>query len=543
MSDTPTPSIPLSPSTVPGLLSWAAQRYEDHPAVIDGDTRVGYRQLAELVQRTARAYTAVGVSQGDRVAVWAPNRLEFILALLGAQSAGASVVPMNTRYRGHEAAVILRRSRATALVVANGFLGIDFTAMLREAAGEDAGPEETGPIPGLPFLRTLVDMDAARSARSVLSWADFGAHADEVSPARGERIAAAVTPDDVCDIMYTSGTTGVPKGVMSAHRQTIGAGLVWAEGAALSPADQYGIVNPFFHGFGYKAGVIAALTAGATIHPVATFEPGRLLRLIQEAGISVLPGAPTIFVSLLDHPGLTEFDLSSLRFATAGAATVPESLFRRMREELGFDTVAQAYGLTECTVATRSRPGEDPAHVEQTTGPAVPGIEIRVVDADGKDVETGQDGEVLLRGDTVMLGYFEDEAATRAAIDTDGWFRTGDVGRLDEHGCLKITDRIKDVIFVGGFNVYPAEVENTLAAHPQIAESAVVGMPDERLGAVPCAFVVPRREMDPSAQDVIAHCQERLANFKVPRKVIVVGELPRNASGKILKTGLRERIS
>jgi len=534
--------VPM-PSTIPQLLTRAAERHRDHPAVIDGATRVGYRQLAELALRTARAYTAVGVRPGDRVAVWAPNRLEFVVALLGAQCAGASVVPMNTRYRGHEAAVILRRSRASALVLANGFLGVDFATMLRTAAAEEAGPGETGPVPGLPWLHTVVDIDADRSADGLLSWGDFTARADEVTEEHGARIARAVGPDDICDIMFTSGTTGLPKGVMSAHRQTIGAALVWADGAELSPADRYAIVNPFFHGFGYKAGVIAALTAGTTIHPVATFDAGRLLELIQSARISVLPGAPTIFVSLLDHPRLPEFDLSSLRFATAGAATVPESLFRRMREELGFDTVAQAYGLTECTVATRSRSGEDPAHVEQTTGPAVPGIEIRVVDADGKDVATGQDGEVLLRGDNVMLGYFEDEDATRAAIDADGWLRTGDVGRLDEHGCLKITDRIKDVIIVGGFNVYPAEVENTLAGHPQVAESAVVGMPDARLGAVPCAYVVPRRGADLAAEDVIAYCRDRLANFKVPRKVVVVSELPRNASGKILKTGLRQRLS
>ncbi|MFC8433588.1 AMP-binding protein [Streptomyces sp. NPDC057253] len=531
-----------APSTVPGLLARAAERHGDHPAVVDGAVEVGYRQLAELVGRTARACAAVGVRPGDRVAVWAPNRLEFILALLGAQCAGASVVPMNTRYRGHEAAVVLRRSRASVLVLANGFLGVDYMEMLKTAAAGEAAPGDTGPVPGLPALRNVVDIAADVSCDAVLSWGDFTARADEVPQEEGARIAAAVGPDDICDIMFTSGTTGVPKGVMSAHRQTIGAALVWAEGAALSPADRYAIVNPFFHGFGYKAGVVAALTAGATIYPVETFDAGRLLELIRSAGISVLPGAPTVFVSLLDHPRLAELRPSTLRFATAGAATVPESLFRRMREELGFQTVAQAYGLTECTVATGSRPGEDPAHVEQTTGPAVPGIEIRVVDADGADVATGQDGEVLLRGDNVMLGYFEDEAATRAAIDADGWLRTGDVGRLDEHGCLKITDRIKDMIIVGGFNVYPAEVENVLAGHPLVAESAVVGMPDARLGSVPCAYVVPRRGPQPSARDVIAHCRERLANFKVPRRVIVVPELPRNAAGKILKTGLRERL-
>ncbi|MFF2508173.1 AMP-binding protein [Streptomyces sp. NPDC058067] len=532
-------SSSAAPLTIPRLLADAAAKHRENLAVVDGDLRVSYRELADMVFRTARAYIASGVRPGDRVAVWAPNRIEFMLAMLGAQSAGACVVPINTRYRGQEAAVILGRSRASVLVFAGGFLGKDFSAMLRDAVAPEARPGETGPVPGLPALKTLVDITAERSAAHTLAWPDFLSRADQISPEQGAETAEAVAPEDVCDIMFTSGTTGVPKGVMSAHRQTIGVARVWATGAELSPADNYAIVNPFFHGFGYKAGMIAALEAGSTIYPLPTFDVDQVLSLISAAGISVLPGAPTIFTSLLDHPRLAEFDLGSLRFAIAGAATVPESLFQRMRDELGFETVAQAYGLTECVVATQSRPNEDPAHVAETTGPAVPGIEIRVVDAEQKSVPVGQDGEIVLRGDNVMLGYFEDEDATRAAIDSEGWFHTGDVGRLDEHGCLKITDRIKDMFIVGGFNVYPAEVENTLGAHPDVSESAVVGIPDARLGTVACAYVVPRRDARPTPEDIIAFCRTRLANFKVPNKVVLIDELPKNASGKIMKTDLR----
>lgn len=545
-------SSPPATTTIPRLLEHAADAFGDHPAVVDESGRtVGYGELAALARHTARAFTAVGVQPGGRVAVWAPNRLEFVLALLGAQCAGAAVVPLNTRYRGREAAEVLRRSRASALVLAGGFLGTDFTAMLREGAADHASPDGSdggatggnGPVPGLPHLRTLVDISAGRSSDGVLSWADFTARAEEVTPERGALIADAVRPDDLCDILFTSGTTGVPKGVMSAHRQTVGAGHAWAQGARLGPDDHYGIVNPMFHSFGYKAGLIASLTAGATVHPVSSFAPERLLALIESARISVLPGAPTLFVSLLDHPRLSTYDLSSLRFATAGAATVPDSLFRRMHEELGFDTVAQAYGLTECVVATLSRPDEALEHVEETTGPAVPGIEIRIAGPDGKDVPTGEDGEILLRGENVMLGYFEDQRATRAAIDTDGWLRTGDVGRLDGHGCLKITDRLKDVIIVGGFNVYPAEVERALGAHPGVTESAVVEMPDVRQGSVPCAFIVPRHGATGLTEgEVIGYCRERLANFKAPRKVVFVERLPRNAAGKVLKAALRAHL-
>ncbi|GAA1548817.1 FadD3 family acyl-CoA ligase [Nocardioides humi] len=511
----------MTSTTMPALLEQAAATHGQHPAIVDGPTIITYAGLRDAVVAAARGYRALGVEPGDRVAIWAPNRVEYVIALLGAQQIGASVVPLNTRYRGHEARVVLERSRAVVLVVANGFLGTDYVALLREAAPADE----------LPHLREIVDLDSG--------WADFLAGGEQVPVAEVERLAAEVTPDTVADILFTSGTTGVPKGVMSSHAQTIGVAEVWAEGAGLSEADRYAIVNPFFHSFGYKAGAIASLTAGTTIHPVLTFDPEGLMRLIQDAGITVLPGAPTIFTTLINHPRRTEFDLSSLRFSIAGAATVPETLFEQMQDVLGFDEVAQAYGLTECVVATRSRANEDPRHIAETTGPGVPGIEVRVVDETGADRPVGEDGEVWLRGANVMLGYFEDPEATAAAIDPDGWLHTGDVGRLDEHGCLKITDRIKDMFIVGGFNVYPAEVENALAAHPAVMESAVVGVPDERMGSVGRAHVVLRPGTTATADELIGWARERLANFKVPREVVFATELPRNASGKVLKTDLR----
>ncbi|MFC7754520.1 AMP-binding protein [Tsukamurella soli] len=349
---------------------------------------------------------------------------------------------------------------------------------------------------------------------------------------------AAVTPDTLCDVLYTSGTTGRPKGVMCSHRQTVGIGRTWAEGAELTPDDRYGIVSPFFHGFGYKAGIIAALTAGTSIHPVLTFDPPGLLEQIQRERISVLPGAPTIFITLLNEPRRAEFDLGSLRFATCGAATVPDNLFQRMRDELGFDRVAQAYGLTECMVVTMTRPGTPMAGILSSTGQVVPGLEARIVDPSGAEVSPGTDGEVLLRGPSVMLGYLDDEDATRAAIDAGGWLHTGDVGHLDSYGGLKITDRLKDMFTVGGFNVYPAEVENTLSEHVDVIESAVVGVPDERLGEVAHAYVVlrPGARLDEAA--LTAFCRDRLANFKVPRSFSAVEQFPRTATGKILKRDL-----
>ena len=527
-------------TTVPALLSEMAA-LGDHPAIVDGDVVIGYAELQDRVRAVAAAYLAQGVVPGDRIGLWAPNRHEFILAMLGAQLVGIAVVPLNTRFTGHEAAEILARSRATGLVLADGFLGKSYSDMLRQAAAERG---DDGPVfPGLPHLHTVVTIDGA-GGDGLLGWTNFVASGRAVDEGVVTAAAEAVTPDDIMDVLFTSGTTGIPKGVLSAHRQTLSVARAWGLGARLTPEDRYAVVNPFFHGFGYKAGMITSLMAGTTIYPLAVFDADRLLELVQSARISVLPGVPTIFTSLLDHPRLREYDLSSLRFAIAGATAAPATLFHDMVNVLGFETVAQAYGLTECVVATLSQPGESLEHTAQTTGPAVEGVEIRVVDENGADAGLDTDGEILLRGPNVMLGYFEDQGATDAVLDPDGWFHTGDVGRLDEHGCLKITDRLKDMFIVGGFNVYPAEVENALRKHPAVNESAVIGVDDARLGTVGRAYVLllhnaaPR----PDAAELEAFCRTHLANFKVPREFVFVDEFPRNATGKILKSDLRAHV-
>ncbi|MDR6910759.1 acyl-CoA synthetase (AMP-forming)/AMP-acid ligase II [Rhodococcus fascians] len=522
-------------NTIPYLLTESARLFGDNLAVVDGDRRLDYSELDETTRLAGAGFIGIGVEAGDRVAIWAPNKVDFIVALLGAQRIGASVVPLNSRYRGYEAHSILARSRATALVVANGFLDTDYVTMLQDA-GEGAGTI----VPGLPHLRAIVDMMGSGHPDTV-PWSEFTNAADAYLT-EADNLAAAVDGSTVSDILFTSGTTGSPKGVVTTQAQTLRIGRTWARGAGLSPRDRYAIVSPFFHGFGYKAGIMAALTSGSTIYPVLTFDPVAVMALIETEKITVMPGAPTIFLTLIDHPKRTEFDLSSLRYATAGATSVPGDLFEKMRDVLGFDTAAQAYGLTECMVATQSHPDDDPRHIAETTGRPVEGIEIRVVDSTSNDVDTGVDGEVWLRGETVMVGYFEDPEATAAAIDSDGWLHTGDIGRLDEHGCLKITDRMKDMFIVGGFNVYPAEVENAISAHPDVSEAAVIGIADERLGTVAYAYVVPRHGTTVFENDLEQWCRVRLANFKVPRHFVVVESLPRNASGKVLKRTLRQKV-
>lgn len=481
-------------------------------AVVDGDRRLTFPGLAAAIKTTAAALVSHGVGVGDRVAIWAPNRLEWLLAALGSQYLGAVLVPLNTRFKGPEAADILARTGAKVLVVDQGFLGTDYLGLL----------------PALPA--TVVTIGA--SAPNAESWADFLAEADRTDPGEVEKLADAVTPDTVADILFTSGTTGRAKGAISAHRQTIGVARAWAERAEIGSEDRYLIVNPFFHSFGSKAGYLVCLLHGATMVPQPVFDAEACLDLIERERITVLPGAPTIFQSLLHSPSRKGRDLSSLRLAVTGAATVPTSLVVRTREELGFQTVLTGYGLTEAVVVTMCRPGDDPETLTTTCGTPIKGLRVRIADT----------GEVLVSGEHVMLGYLDDPAATEAAIDPDGWLHTGDVGVLDEHGYLRITDRIKDMFTVGGFNVYPAEVEHVLSAHPEVLEAAVIGVPDRRLGEVGRAYVRPRRGARADPAELIAYCRERLANYKVPRSVVTVTELPRNAAGKVLKVQLREAV-
>ena len=522
------------PSTLPQALLQAAERHGERPAVVDGDRSRSWAALRDDVRRTAAAYVRLGLAPGDRVAIWAPNSLEWVVAALAVSHAGAALVPINTRYKGHEVVDVLRRTGATLAVVADGFLGRSQLSELHAAADDDGA--------GLPDLRVVVRIGPGESATGVHAFADLAPLADGASLSEADRRAAAVHADDVADILFTSGTTGRSKGVVSAHRQTVEAARLWGDICGVTAQDRYLVVNPFFHSFGYKAGIVVALLTGSCLYPEATFDVDETLRLIDEEGITVLPGAPTIFTSLFASPALASIDRSSLRIAVTGAASVPVALVERMQAELGFDHVLTAFGMTECVVATMCRPGDPDALVASTCGAPVPGVEVRIVDPEtGTVVPAGDEGEVQFRGDMVMVGYLDDEEATAQAIDRDGWLHTGDVGRVDEQDHLTITDRLKDMYISGGFNVYPAEVEQALARLDGVVESAVVGMPDERMGEVGRAFVVRTSDEALGADDVTSFLRERVANFKMPRDVVFIDQLPRNAAGKVLKDELRSK--
>ena len=532
------------PSTA-ALVRWAADTYGDAPAVQaeDGATW-SFTELARRVDEVARALVATGIEPGDRVGIWAPNVTAWVAAGLGVHAAGAVLVPLNTRYRGREAAYILQRSGARLLLTVRGFLDTDYVQLLRDGAGGAGADRPVADLPDLEEIVVLPTPDGAGGGGDgATGWDDLLARAADAPDGATDDLAARIGPDDVSDVMFTSGTTGHPKGVVCTHGQTLRVFEVWSRLVGLEAGDRYLVVNPFFHTFGYKAGIVAAVMRGATLLPHAVFDADQVLRRIDADRVTMLPGPPALYQSILAHPERGDLDLSSLRLAVTGAASIPVSLIRRMHDELGFDVVLTAYGLTEATgVVTMCRDGDDAETIASTSGRAIPDVEVRVVDADGTEVARGERGEVVVRGHNVMQGYLDDPEQTAAAIDEDGWLHTGDVGVMDERGYLDIVDRTKDMFIVGGFNAYPAEIENTLVEHPGVAQAAVVGMPDDRLGEVGCAFLVPRPGQQLEAEEVVAWSRERMANFKVPRRVEVVDALPTNPSGKVLKHELRARV-
>ena len=452
--------------TIPAAVARAAREFGDAEALAEprpGRVRLSYRDLDERAAAVTGALIDAGIGPGDRVALWAPNGWEWVLIALGTLGAGAALVPVSTRFTGPEALDVIGRSGARALFVAGAFLGVDRLGALLAAAAEDGGTlDRLGLVVRLPE-----DWDAFLQAGSL---------------AEARKRAGAVRPGDVSDIMFTSGTTGRSKGAMTSHERSLGVARAWADCARLGPGDRYLVVNPFFHTFGFKAGILACLVSGAALVPQAVFDAGEAMRLAEAERITVLPGAPTIYQMILDHPERAARDLSSLRLAVTGAADVPVALVERMRRELSFETVLTAYGLTEAVVATMCRAGDPPEVVSATSGRPAAGFEVKI----------GRSDEILLRGPNLMLGYLDDPDATAAAIDGDGWLHTGDAGRLDADGYLTITGRLKDMYICGGFNVYPAEVEQVLARLDGVAESAVIGVAEPRLGEVGKAFVVAR---------------------------------------------------
>jgi HIP---CoA ligase len=513
------PSFITESLTIPQLAIEAAALRPDALSVIDAEQRVSFAELAERMMTAAAAFIAAGLEAGQRVALWAPNSLDWIVACLGLQAAGGVLVPLNTRFRGGEAQYILNRSQATLLIAIDEFLGVRYAHLLDGLA--------------LPHLRRIVRLNGAAAGGN---WAQFLAGADATSRAIARRRIDALRPNAITDIMFTSGTTGDPKGAVTTHEQTVRTARLWAQATSLGPDDRFLVLWPFFHCSGYKAGWVVCLAVGATVLPEPQLDMDRLLEKVARERVTFLPGPPTLFQSLLSSASFDVSTIATVRVSVTGASSVAPTLIKAMRERLRIPIVLTGYGLTEaCGTVTMTNAGDSPEVVATSCGRAIDGIEIEVVDHAGVQVPTGEPGEVMVRGMNVMQGYLDDPAATAQAFNADGWLRTGDIGVLDAAGYLRISDRMKDMFIVGGFNCYPAEIEKILAAHPAILHVAIVGVPDERLGEVGRAYVVLKPDVALDAATLLGWSRIHMANYKVPRSVVFAAKLPTNATGKVQK--------
>jgi HIP---CoA ligase len=516
-------STPLAPaSTIPGALERSAVTHAGQPALIGPDGTLAFDELETLTREAAGAMIGFGLRPGDRVALWAPNSLDWAVASLAVLYAGGAVVPINARYTRHEASELVARA-GCRLIVADG-----------PGQGRHLAEEATAFGSGIPVVAFGPQPGPADA-----QWSAFAASGGSNAPSALDRRLAGLRPEDVSHVQYTSGTTGEPKGAMLCHRAMVETTREWAGVVGLTAGDRYPVVSPFSHISGHKTGLLACLVTGAAALPLATLVIDDFARLVDEERVNVVQGPPTLFHSLIDRARGDVGAFASLRVGVTGAAVIPPSLVRDMYEVLHLDRVVTAYGLTESTgVCTMTRGGDAVEVVAETSGRPIPGVGVRIVDGDGKTVGAGEIGEIQVEGVGVMLGYLGDPEATAATV-SDGWLATGDLGWVGEDTNLRIVDRLKDMVVVGGFNVYPAEIEKVLLEHPAVSQAAVVGLPDARMGEVPAAFVVAQPGADADVARLIEHCAERLAKFKVPRSLWLVEGLPLNAVGKVAKPDLR----
>lgn len=463
-------------------------------------------------ERTARAL-ATRFEPGERVAVWAPNLAEWAVLEFGAGLAGVVLVTVNPAYRPAELDYVLRQSGAAGI-----FLVPEFRSPMAEFLEEVR--------PGLPCLREVVFFT---------QWDEF---LDSSEPTC---VLPEVSSDDIAQIQYTSGTTGFPKGALLRHRGLTNNARFFADRLELRPGDVYVNPMPLFHTAGCAMGVLGAVQSQAAHVPVVAFDPGLVLELIEAERSRVLLGVPTMLIAMLEHPDIDRRDLSSVRCAASGGSPVPPELVRRVETKLGVP-FSIVFGTTECSpLITQTRLDDAPEDRAETLGQPLPQTEVRVSDpASGDVVPPGTVGELCARGYLVMAGYHEAPEATASAIDADGWYHTGDLASMDDRGFLRIEGRVKDMIIRGGENIYPREIEDLLFSHPDVAEVAVVGVPDAKWGEVVAAFVRPRLGSTPTEAHLRAFCRERLAPYKAPQHWIFVDTFPLTPSGKIQKFRLRE---
>ncbi len=549
---------PLKFMTLGALLERAVARHGARDAAIFASAlgspgrsvTLSWYDLLARSDEVAAGLLALGIRKGNRVGIWAPNRVEWLLAQFGTARIGAVLVNINPAYRSSELEYALNKVRCRALIMARSHKGSDYLAMVKGLAPEierhGAGAELQSRR--LPHLKHLILLDDARRPNPVPPQAmAFGAFIAQAGPAHRQRVTgldAALDPDEVINIQFTSGTTGAPKGATLSHFNIVNNARFTAQAMALGPADRLCIPVPLYHCFGMVLGVLACAASGATmVFPGESFDAETTLTVVEHHRCTALHGVPTMFVAMLAHPSRAQRDLSSLRTGIMAGAPCPIETMRALVAEMHLSQITIAYGMTETSPISFQSGVNDPLERRvATVGRIHPHVEVKIVDADGRIVPVGQKGELCTRGYSVMRGYYEDAERTAEAIDGAGWMHTGDLATIDAEGWCNIVGRVKDMLIRGGENIYPREVEAFLERHDKVLAVQVFGIPDAKFGEEVCAWIVLKPGESATADEIAAYCRSRIAHFKVPQHIRFVAEFPSTATGKPQKFAMREAM-
>jgi fatty-acyl-CoA synthase len=532
--------------TVDGVLRAAVRDHPGRPALVvrHQKTRYTYEELDREVESLARGLVALGLARGDRIGIWAPNCAEWVVTMFAAARAGLVLVNINPAYRTGELEFALRLVGCRALVFSAAYRSSDYAEMVRGLVPELAAAEPARlRCAAFPELRLLVHLGTT-PMRGAMSFAEVRALGAATSGTDLAALNAELDADDVYNIQFTSGTTGTPKGATLTHFNIVNNGFFVGEEMRLSANDSVCIPVPLYHCFGMVLGVLAAYTHGsAAVFPSDAFDPLAVLETVADERCTVLHGVPTMFIAELEHPRFAEFDLTSLRSGIMAGSPCPIAVMRRVVDEMHMPEVTICYGMTETSpVSFQSRTDDPLERRVSTVGRVHPHVQVKIIDSNGRIVPRGVAGELLIRGYSVMRGYWADEARTRDVLDPSGWMHSGDLAVIDDDGYCNIVGRVKDMIIRGGENISPREIEEFLYRHPAVLDVAVVGVPDHRYGEVVCACIRLRSGVVATEEEIREFCRQQIAHYKVPKFVRFMDSFPLTISGKVQKYLLREQL-
>jgi fatty-acyl-CoA synthase len=530
--------------TVGGLLDQMAEQFPDNDALVsvEQEFRYSYREFNDVCRKVAKGLVSLGVKKGDHVSIWANNVPEWVILQFATAKIGAILVTINTSYRSAELEYILKQSDSNSLFMVQSFKGTDYVETLYDVVPEFRnGAAGFSRSEKLPFLERIIFI-GEKTPGGMINFNELYDLAETVDDATLASIETSLSPHDVINMQYTSGTTGFPKGVMLTHFNVVNNGYNIGECMRFTEKDRLCIPVPFFHCFGCVLAVMACVTHGATMVPIETFSPLLVLQAIEKERCTAVHGVPTMFIAELEHPDFEKYDLTSLRSGIMAGSPCPIEVMKRVIRDMHASEITIAYGQTESSPVITQTLADDPIELRvATVGRALPDVEVKIVDIEtGTTLPPGKQGELCTRGYLVMKGYYKMPEETAKVIDADGWLHTGDLAVMDENGYCKITGRIKNMIIRGGENIYPREIEEFLYTHPKISDTQVYGVPDRKYGEQVMAAIVLKKGVEMTAEEVKEFCRGKIAHYKIPFYVKFVDSYPMTASGKIQKFKLRE---